>query len=185
MVVFAPTESRDEADLSAHHAGFCRWHGNRTVGDGLCLGSSIEVRLGLMALASDCAGCHCVRLGVRFPMIRLVVIFTFAFVLFASSAALSVDIDGRSQQMTPQQREWVRGLKNQRGILCCDGADGITVPFRIAGDHYEVLFEGLWHLVPDHAVVTAKNQIGIARTWFTFDATGKRAVRCFLPESLV
>lgn len=81
------------------------------------------------------------------------------------------------------QTGWVDKLQNQNHAVCCFDNDGRRLDdpeWRTAGGSFEVLFIEGWVLVPADAVVTMKNQDGIARVWSTPDKGG-RTVRCFLP----
>lgn len=103
-------------------------------------------------------------------MIRLAVVF-FLFALFMSAALAS------------EQTGWVDQLKNQHGTVCCHNNDGRRLDdpeWRTLNGHYEVLFTEGWVIVPDQAVITMRNQDGIARVWSEKGADGKRTIRCFL-----
>lgn len=89
------------------------------------------------------------------------------------------------------QPSWVDKLTNQTNNVCCFNYDGQRLEDpdwdtnKTAEYPYKVKREGAWVEVPDWAVVTMKNQDGIARVWWNVasDDTGN-FVRCFLPGSL-
>lgn len=84
------------------------------------------------------------------------------------------------------QTGWVDRLKNQNGMVCCYDNDGRRLDdpeWRTAGDSYEVLFTEGWLSLPIAAVVTMKNQDGIARVW-SVPSAGGRSIHCFLPGPL-
>jgi hypothetical protein len=53
----------------------------------------------------------------------------------------------------------------------------------LRGNHYWVLFQGQWMVVPDPAVRRQENPVGEAVAWFWF-VNGRRAVKCFVPATL-
>lgn len=94
---------------------------------------------------------------------------------------------GQYDHIAPDVREWVRGLKDKRGIGCCDTADGYPAEYDwdIAKGKYRVRIDGQWYDVPDDALLTEPNKLGYATVWWipTFqpDGTMKPLIRCFLP----
>jgi len=100
-----------------------------------------------------------------------------AFFLLASVSAVSAS----------DQRSWVDQLANQNGNVCCFDGDGrrLDDPDWIAADPYQVARRGTMVKVPPWAVVTMRNQDGIARVWWNTepDDTGNY-VRCFIPGTL-
>lgn len=86
-----------------------------------------------------------------------------------------------------EPRPWVDELRNQNANVCCFNYDGqrLEDPEWTAGDPYRVVRGSAFVDVPPWAVVTMRNQDGIARVWWntTPDDTGNY-VRCFLPGSL-
>jgi hypothetical protein len=81
---------------------------------------------------------------------------------------------------------WVDQLLSQSGIVCCFNNDGRRLDdpeWRIVGDHYEILFPEGWIQVPESAVVSMRNQDGIARVWSDM-ASGKHVIRCFIAGPL-
>ncbi|MDO8683788.1 MAG: hypothetical protein Q7N50_09945 [Armatimonadota bacterium] len=103
-------------------------------------------------------------------------------IVLAASPALARDMTGLSAQLTPEQGDWVRGLKDRNGVLCCDTADGYDVAWQSApGGGYLVLIKGLWRLVPAAALIDdIPNKLGVARVWYTQHG-GEVVIRCFIP----
>lgn len=90
------------------------------------------------------------------------------------------------------QDSWVDKLANQNGNVCCYNYDGLRLEdpdwetqHSSSGSEYKVIRNGVWLDVPAWAVVTMKNQDGIARVWYYTqpDDTGNQ-IRCFLPGAL-
>lgn len=82
---------------------------------------------------------------------------------------------------------WVDQLQNQKRETCCFNSDGRRLDdpdWRTFNDHYQVLFTEGWVDVPPEAVVTGKNQDGIARVWSNKQPGEARVIRCFLRGSL-
>lgn len=98
-----------------------------------------------------------------------------------------------------QDNSWVDRLQNQQKNVCCFDNDGrrLTNPDwdtlgKVDSEYngmsgYRVFEDGQWYEIPNWAVVTMKNQDGIARVWWTREYTdGKviKKVRCFIPGAL-
>lgn len=111
-------------------------------------------------------------------MLRLIVIITLLGLI---APAFSRD-DGRYAQSDQGIKEWIRGLKNSKGEGCCDTADGFPaeVQYDTASGHYRVRIDGVWLIVPDHAVITSPNKLGYAVVWYTH-VDGKPKINCFIP----
>lgn len=113
--------------------------------------------------------------------------------------ALTVSAFGRGgpdqyKDVLPAVQNWFKAVKNERGVPCCDLADGHRTAWRYAGDG--VTFEipdpreghtGEWVRVPEEAVVRKYgNVVGEAVAWYdlTYSA-GSLYIRCFVPEQEV
>ncbi len=80
-------------------------------------------------------------------------------------------------------KPWFDRLASGKG-LCCSFADGLAirdVDWDTQGDRYRVRIDGVWHVVPDDAVVTVPNKYGSAVVWPYRDDTGATQIRCFMP----
>lgn len=86
----------------------------------------------------------------------------------------------------PEIKRWIEGLTDKKGRGCCSSADGFPaeVEWDIEGNHYKVLIEGKWHVVPDDALLTQPNRIGYAMVWY-FTDNGIVTIRCFIPGTEV
>lgn len=67
-------------------------------------------------------------------------------------------------------KEWVRGVQNQNNNVCCSLADGYflsVVDWEFRGSQYWVRLEedGMWHPVPDWAIIKGPNKAGTALVW--------------------
>lgn len=106
--------------------------------------------------------------------------------LLMSSAALARD-DGRFAGSNPEIKSWIRALKNQDKVGCCDVADGYPadVEWDTKNSSYRVRIEGEWYVVPPEAVLTEPNRLGYAMVWFfwSYEEGVRKAprIRCFLP----
>ena len=99
--------------------------------------------------------------------------------ILSGGKALARD-NGQYENVSPEQREWVKSLKNKNGYPCCDQADGHDVPWEGGPDGYRVLIEGNWHPVPASADLTDRpNRFGISRVWYVFE-NGKPKIMCFI-----
>jgi hypothetical protein len=52
----------------------------------------------------------------------------------------------------PTLAPWFRSLQTKDGKSCCGEADCRRFPVHINGDHYWILYNGGWVVVPDEAV---------------------------------
>jgi hypothetical protein len=92
-------------------------------------------------------------------------------------------------RLNDTQKQWFKGLHSKRpGPACCDVADGhpTMAERRIDGWYVPNFFHPDWDWVrvPDEAIVTAPNPIGVATVWFgTQQADGTPYIRCFISES--
>ena len=97
----------------------------------------------------------------------------------------------------PELNDWVAGLTNKHGKLCCNGRD--TFPAEAVYDtdtgHYRARLEDPsdhtwgWYDVPDDVVVTEPNRLGYAAAWYypSWDRSPDGTTfmvpkwRCFIP----
>ena len=88
---------------------------------------------------------------------------------------------------------WFQSLKSKDGLYCCAKADGHPLEeseWDMKGDSYRVFLEGVWIVVPDHAVISGPNKFGKAIVWF-MDQAGvedvlpplSTRILCFMPGS--
>lgn len=104
-----------------------------------------------------------------------------SFVAFGLYATHIRDTTGLSDTLSPEQKAWTKGLKDERGLPCCDDADGIDPQWEIEGDHYKVFHKDRWLIVEPGAVLRVKNRLGVARAWVGWRPDGTVYIRCFLP----
>jgi hypothetical protein len=82
-------------------------------------------------------------------------------------------------------RAWFENLGSKKG-LCCSFADGFSisdVDWDTWDGHYRVRIHQEWVEVPDDAVVTEPNKVGVPVVWPYLDSNGNTQIRCFLPGS--
>lgn len=95
---------------------------------------------------------------------------------------------------------WVDQLQNSNTNVCCDNNDGRRVADpewdtlgKAVTDYngpsgYRVYEDGKWNDVPNWALVTMRNQDGIARVWWDrqYEPGGAivKTIKCFLPGAL-
>jgi len=88
-------------------------------------------------------------------------------------------------QMGEENEQWMRGLKNGKEQLCCDGRDGYDAIYDTHEGHYRVLLYGKYWVVPDNAVIKEPNKIGVAQVWYqtlwSVDKVPTPTIRCFIP----
>ncbi len=104
----------------------------------------------------------------------------FFLVLFGIDMVYARDTDGLSLRLTQQQRDWVKGLRNSNGLLCCDDADGIDPAWEMDRNDYYVHWQGNKLKVESWALLPGPNKMGVARAWIGW-MDGKPYVRCFIP----
>jgi hypothetical protein len=80
----------------------------------------------------------------------------------------------------PEWNGWLMSQHNQNDGVCCDGNDTFVLTdkeWRIANGHYDVLYDGAWHKVPNWALTKTQDNItGSALLW-VWDGH----VQCFKP----
>ena len=108
-----------------------------------------------------------------------------AGVALCMSALLSNNVAARDDGRYAQSpnREWFRSLTNQYGIMCCEGADGMSLDdpdWEFSGDGYRVRIEGNWMPVPAQAIVRQQNKMNHAMVWLWKD-DGQWRIGCFMP----
>jgi hypothetical protein len=83
----------------------------------------------------------------------------------------------------PELNDWLMDQKNTLGSVCCDGDDVLQLSdsqWRIASDHYEVNFRGVWETVPnDRLTQEPGNKFPSALVW-----VWQTRVQCFKPATL-
>jgi hypothetical protein len=93
--------------------------------------------------------------------------------------------NGQYSGTDPVIRKWFQSVRNQRGIPCCDVADGHLTTWRTKGDHYEIPIGDDWYPVPDEAIIrNYGNPMNTAVVWYTLhwpEAPGGVYIRCFVP----
>jgi hypothetical protein len=108
-----------------------------------------------------------------------------ALLLVASPAAAEDKGQWNGYRLTPEQKQWFKGVQDAGGIACCSVADGypISTYEKRPDGHYWIWFEHEWRQVPDYAVRNAPNPVGIAVAWFYVFMSGPWVIRCFVPAS--
>lgn len=94
--------------------------------------------------------------------------------------------NGQWAQADPEIRNWIQGLKNKKGVPCCDTADG-EEPEMYDSDNgkWRVRLKGIWVDVPPEALLDdVPNKLGYARVWVRY-FDGKPQIICFLPGALI
>lgn len=111
----------------------------------------------------------------------------FLAVFLALPTVLLARDDGR--WAGSPNKTWFDSLKSGRGP-CCSDADGSAVSdpdWDTIGNHYRVKIEGVWYEVPDDAVVTEPNRVGVAMVWpvrnynYGMSPVLSVTIRCFMP----
>ena len=95
------------------------------------------------------------------------------------------------QPIDPVMHDWFQSLKQPNtGSGCCSIADCRPYDSRIVNDHYEILFNNRWYLVPQEVVLHRENKAGTAiacmRTRWNFDFSPPPpdfdpTIMCFVP----
>jgi hypothetical protein len=102
--------------------------------------------------------------------------------ILSGGPAWAHDLD-KTDNNSPEIRQWVVGLHNRHGVGCCATADGWKpelVEWDTTKKGYRVMIEGHWVDVPESAVIEGPNKLGHAEVWY-YHVDGQPAVRCFLP----
>jgi hypothetical protein len=107
------------------------------------------------------------------------IILIVVFLVITSAFARSISDHPANP---PEISDWLRSLKNNRGMSCCDWADGMRLEdpdWEWNGSGYRVRINGDWVVVPDDAVLPGPNKLGIAIVW-RFNGH----ITCFIPGTL-
>lgn len=88
---------------------------------------------------------------------------------------------GQYESVDPKIRDWFKSIQNQKGVRCCDMADGHRTDYDHRNDGYWVPLGGEWRKIPNEAVIlNAGNPVGEAIVWYS-EYQGYYAIRCFVP----
>lgn len=112
------------------------------------------------------------------------IIVTLGFLSFLGAFRAYPHDNGQFAQADPGIRSWFNGLRSGKG-LCCSFADGLTlqdVDWDTEGAHYRVRIDGQWIVVPDDAVLTEPNRVGVAVVW-PYKSGDQTMIRCFIAGS--
>lgn len=105
------------------------------------------------------------------------------FLFLAMSASHARDLDGR--YAASPLKQWFDQLKSGKGP-CCSDADGYAVSdpdWETKDGHYRVRIDGVWHDVPEDAVIAEPNRAGRTMVWPIL-GWGGLTIRCFMPGSM-
>ena len=102
--------------------------------------------------------------------------------LFATCVASARDL-GQYAGVDAETRAWFSSLRNQKGEVCCDVADGHQIEdpsWRITGEGYAVKIDALgWRPISPDSVVAGTNRMGYAIVWIW--PVNSLTIRCFMP----
>ncbi len=92
--------------------------------------------------------------------------------------------NGQFSNVPDTVRAWFKNAKSQRGIPCCDIADGHRTDYDMRDNQYWVPINGKWLPVPPEAVIRdSGNPTGDAVVWYS--AYGEYVmIRCFFPAAV-
>jgi len=92
--------------------------------------------------------------------------------------------NGQWAQVDPKVRDWIKGLRDGKGLSCCDEGDAAEVEmWDIQDGKYRVRIQGAWLDVPPVAVLNVPNLLGYAKAW-VYSENGQPKIRCFIVGSL-
>jgi hypothetical protein len=108
----------------------------------------------------------------RFLRINSKCYFSFAILCFLCAAAVAMD-GGKFANEPNEIREWFKNAKAPNGGACCDEADGHRTEYELRENHYWVLIDGAWVVVPAQAVIhNEPNPVGEAVVWYKWSTLG-------------
>jgi hypothetical protein len=98
----------------------------------------------------------------------------FSLTVLCSLPAAAVAMDGGKFANEPDEiRGWFKNAKAPNGGACCDQADGHRTEYEIRENHYWVLIDGAWVVVPAQAVIhNEPNPVGEAVVWYKWSTLG-------------
>jgi hypothetical protein len=123
----------------------------------------------------------------------LILYFLLTFIAIGTAANR-----GQYGKPDPKIRAWFNTLSSRRSINCCATSDGVVLldvdwgRQNKANSHYWVNLHGNKFDVPDEALVTQENKLGVAIVWtYVFFEVkdldgniihpGQLRIRCFMP----
>ena len=129
---------------------------------------------------------------------RIITSLLSLYLVFALIVAGSAADHGQYGKIDPKVRAWFDSLSSRRAISCCATSDGVSLldvdwgRQSKAGSHYWVILHGTKMDVPDDALVTQTNKLGVAVVWtyIFFEVKdlqgnvihpGHLRIRCFMP----
>jgi hypothetical protein len=108
----------------------------------------------------------------RFLRVNSKCYFSFTILCFLCVAAVAMD-GGRFANEPDEIRGWFKNAKAPNGGACCDEADGHRTEYELRENHYWVLIEGAWVVVPAQAVIhNEPNPVGEAVVWYKWSILG-------------
>jgi hypothetical protein len=98
----------------------------------------------------------------------------FSLIILCSLCAAALATDRGDFANQPDQiRQWFKNAKAPNGGACCDQADGHRTEYELRENHYWVLIDGKWVVVPAQAVIhNEPNPIGEAVVWYKWSILG-------------
>lgn len=101
-------------------------------------------------------------------------------IIILGHKAFGRDVEGRYAQS--DNHDWVKSLHSPAGAWCCDITDGRALTdadWRSKDGHYQVKLRDDWLDVPEDAVITQPNKIGLTIAWIGY-RNGEAIITCFL-----
>ena len=109
-------------------------------------------------------------------------IIRLAILLILIGAPATAHDNGQFNDVPDTVRAWFKSVKSQRGIPCCDIADGHRTDYDMRENQYWVPINGAWMPVPPEAVIKdAGNPVGEAVVWYVRQGPDSVYIRCFVP----
>lgn len=146
--------------------------------------------------ASRCEPCHG-QIG-RSTRRRRAAKFGCAILLVALAAPFGHARDrGQFVNTNAELKAWFDGLRSGKGP-CCSDADGSAISdsdweskdghYRVRVPRYGAMINGqqqelMWVDVPDEAVISEPNRVGLTMVWPIYGYMGV-TIRCFMPGSM-
>jgi hypothetical protein len=117
--------------------------------------------------------------------------FSLILAACATWPAAAIDRDGYGLTLTPKQRAYVKDLRSNDGVPCCDASDGYETQVQLTKLGGTSGFDAwwpegkMWVAVKAEALIQP-NLLGVTRAWFAYDSDdgdddgGSVYVRCLL-----
>src|SRR6266481_3688388 len=121
--------------------------------------------------------------GQAFGIVWTVTVILTILMIAMMSRGFAFD-NGEHKNVSPEIRDWFRGVRSPRGVPCCDIADGHRTDYEMRPDGFYIPVPWMptgkenWIMIPPEVVIyDAGNPVGEAVVWYI---ESSQYIRCFV-----